>query len=57
VISTRLFAGRTIIHILSPKDPGDGFTAAHGGLEDVYFSTLSRSRRVPAATASQFAAA
>ena len=51
VISTRLFAGRTIIHILSPEDPGDGFTAARGGLEDVYFSTLARSRRVPAADA------
>ncbi|MBD8618386.1 ABC transporter ATP-binding protein [Sphingomonas sp. CFBP 13728] len=48
IISTRLFAGRTIIHILSPDDPGDGFTAAAGGLEDVYFSTLARSRRVPA---------
>jgi len=45
VISTRLFAGRTIIHILSPTDPGDGFEAAPGGLEDVYFSTLAASRR------------
>src|SRR3954470_1080152 len=26
VISTRLFAGRTIIHILAEHDPGDGFT-------------------------------
>ncbi|MDG5488495.1 ABC transporter ATP-binding protein [Sphingomonas sp. BGYR3] len=53
VISTRLFAGRTIIHILSPSDPGDGFAAVSGGLEDVYFSTLAKSRRaaspVPAA--------
>jgi ABC-type multidrug transport system ATPase subunit len=49
VISTRLFAGRTIIHILSPSDPGDGFTAVEGGLEDVYFSTLAQSRRVGAA--------
>jgi ABC-type multidrug transport system ATPase subunit len=49
VISTRLFAGRTIIHILSPSDPGDGFTAVEGGLEDVYFSTLAQSRRAPAA--------
>jgi ABC-2 type transport system ATP-binding protein len=57
VISTRLFAGRTIIHILSPEDPGDGFTAARGGLEDVYFSTLARSRRVPAADTSSSAIA
>ena len=48
VISTRLFAGRTIIHVLSDTDPGDGFAAVAGGLEDVYFSTLSRSRAAPA---------
>jgi ABC-2 type transport system ATP-binding protein len=51
VISTRLFAGKTIIHILSSRDPGDGFTRAEGGLEDVYFSTLARSRRAPVADA------
>ena len=47
VISTRLFAGKTIIHILSPSDPGDGFEAVEGGLEDVYFSTLAQTRRAP----------
>ncbi|OQW77586.1 MAG: multidrug ABC transporter ATP-binding protein [Proteobacteria bacterium ST_bin14] len=51
VISTRLFAGRTIIHILSDNDPGNGFTTVDGGLEDVYFSTLARTRRTPAAAA------
>jgi ABC-2 type transport system ATP-binding protein len=51
VISTRLFAGKTIIHVLSPSDPGDGFVRAEGGLEDVYFSTLARSRRAPVADA------
>jgi ABC-2 type transport system ATP-binding protein len=45
VIANRLFAGRTIIHILSEEDPGDGFEAAEGGLEDVYFSALARTRR------------
>lgn len=45
VISTRLFAGRTIVHILSDQDPGDGFETVDGGLEDVYFSTLAASRR------------
>ena len=45
VLSTRLFAGRTIVHILSDRDPGDGFTAVDAGLEDVYFSTLALSRR------------
>ena len=45
LISTRLFAGRTVVHILSDSDPGDGFVAVEGGLEDVYFSTLAQSRR------------
>jgi ABC-type multidrug transport system ATPase subunit len=48
VISTRLFAGRTIIHTLSDTDPGEGFAPVHGGLEDVYFSTLDASRRAAA---------
>jgi ABC-type multidrug transport system ATPase subunit len=51
VISTRLFAGRTIIHVLSDQDPGDGFAPVDGGLEDVYFVTLARTRRAPAALA------
>ena len=45
VISTRLIAGSTIINVLSDNDPGDGFAAASGGLEDVYFSTLANLRR------------
>jgi len=45
VISTRLFAGQTVIHILADSDPGDGFASAEGGLEDVYFSTLTEARR------------
>ncbi|MBO6608509.1 ABC transporter ATP-binding protein [Altererythrobacter sp.] len=45
VISTRLFAGNTIIHVLSNTDPGNGFEAVDGGLEDVYFSTLAATRR------------
>jgi ABC-type multidrug transport system ATPase subunit len=45
VISTRLFGGRTVAHVLSDVDPGDGFTPHHGGLEDVYFSTLRASRQ------------
>jgi ABC-2 type transport system ATP-binding protein len=44
VISTRLFAGKTVIHVLADRDPGDGFVAIEGGLEDVYFSTISASR-------------
>jgi ABC-type multidrug transport system ATPase subunit len=44
IISTRLFAGRSVIHVLSDKRP-DGFEPVEGGLEDVYFSTLSTLRR------------
>ena len=45
VLSTRLFAGRTVVHILSHRDPGNGFTSVDAGLQDVYFSTLAQSRR------------
>ena len=45
VLSTRLVAGRTIVHVLSDMDPGDGFTLVDAGLQDVYFSTLAHSRR------------
>jgi hypothetical protein len=48
VISTRLIAGRTIVHVLADADPGDGFKLVQGGLEDVYLSALVRARR-PAA--------
>jgi ABC-type multidrug transport system ATPase subunit len=45
VISNRLAAGRTLIHVLAERDPGDGFEPVRGGLEDVYFSTLAAARR------------
>jgi ABC-type multidrug transport system ATPase subunit len=48
IISTRLFGGRTIVHILSDTHPGADFTPLQGGLEDVYFSTLAQARRAPA---------
>ena len=44
IISTRLFAGRTIIHVLADQQPA-GFEPVEGGLEDVYFATLSTLRR------------
>jgi ABC-2 type transport system ATP-binding protein len=44
VISTRLFAGRSVIHVLADSRP-EGFEPVEGGLEDVYFSTLSTLRR------------
>jgi ABC-2 type transport system ATP-binding protein len=45
VISTRLAGGRTVIHVLADAAPDAGFEPVQGGLEDVYFSTLSASRR------------
>jgi ABC-type multidrug transport system ATPase subunit len=41
VISTRLAGGRTMAHILSESDPGEGFEPHRAGLEEVYFSALS----------------
>lgn len=48
VISTRLFGGRTIIHVAADTLPGEGFTPATGSLQDVYFSTLDASRHAAA---------
>jgi ABC-2 type transport system ATP-binding protein len=40
VISTRLIAGRTVIHVFAEDRPDDGFDAVEPDLEDVYFTTL-----------------
>ena len=45
VITTKLIAGRTVIHVFSDQNPGSGFEPATGSLEDVYFSTLHQSRK------------
>jgi len=45
VLSTRLFAGRTMVHVLSDTEPGDGFSLVDAGLQEVYFSTLAQARR------------
>ena len=50
VISTRLFAGKTIIHVLADSQPA-GFENVQAGLEDVYFSTLADLRRPTAIAA------
>ena len=44
VISTRLFAGQTVLHTYNDNDPGDGFSLVEPGLEDVYFHTLSEAK-------------
>jgi hypothetical protein len=43
VISKRLFAGRTVVHVMAEMPP-DGFESAPANLEDVYFSTLHKQR-------------
>ena len=45
VIATRLSGGRTVVHVLADASPGEGFTPATAGLEDVYFATLAAQRR------------
>jgi len=45
VISTRLLAGRTVVHVLADNHPGDGFESTPGGLEDVYMATVAKTRR------------
>jgi len=43
VISKRLLAGRTVLHVMADNAP-EGFEGAPATLEDVYFSTLHASR-------------
>ena len=40
VISDRLLLGQPIIHVISEKNPGDGFKPVISDLSDVYFSLL-----------------
>lgn len=41
VISTKLLAGRTVVHVYSATSPGPDFEAVEPDLEDVYFSTMT----------------
>jgi ABC-type multidrug transport system ATPase subunit len=49
VISTRMAAGNTVLHVYAESDPGDGFTQVDPDLEDVYFHRLAEASggRVP----------
>ena len=40
VISSRLFAGKTVVHVLADAAPDSGFEAVNPDLEDVYFSEI-----------------
>ena len=51
LISTRLFAGRTVLHVYDENDPGNGFTTVEPGLEDVYFHKLSKVKSTATITA------
>jgi ABC-2 type transport system ATP-binding protein len=42
VISTKLLAGRTVVHVYSDTAPGPGFEPTEPDVEDVYFSVMSR---------------
>ena len=44
VLSSRLFAGETRIHVLAEERPEEGFERVGTDLEDVYFSVLARGR-------------
>jgi ABC-type multidrug transport system ATPase subunit len=50
VISSRLAAGDTVIHVYSDGDPGDAFEQVEPDLEDVYFHRLAEASggQVPA---------
>jgi len=41
VISTKLLSGRTVVHIFSKENPGNGFELVAPDLADVYFTTMA----------------
>ena len=45
VISTKLYAGRTVAHVYCDSTPGPGFEPVKPDLEDVYFSVNSATHR------------
>lgn len=49
VVSTTLSGGRTVVHVLADRDPGDGFEPVEPNLEHVYFATLAAVERPVAA--------
>jgi ABC-type multidrug transport system ATPase subunit len=41
IISSKLVAGKPIIHVFSHDDPGEGFNRTTAGLEDVFFAKIN----------------
>jgi ABC-type multidrug transport system ATPase subunit len=42
VLGTRWHAGRLVVHVLSPDQPGGGFAPVPPDLQDLYFHTIGR---------------
>jgi ABC-2 type transport system ATP-binding protein len=40
VISSKMVAGKPLVHVFAEEDPGEGFAAARPGLEDVFFAKI-----------------
>ncbi len=49
LISMRLFAGQTLVHVLSPQPPEAGFEPVAPDLEDFYFATIRGFMHTPPA--------
>ncbi len=49
VISTHLWAGKTVLHVYAETQPDGGFEAVEPDLKDVYFTTLKRAAQPVAA--------
>jgi ABC-type multidrug transport system ATPase subunit len=57
VISTRLLAGRTIVHVHAEESPGPSFEPVEPDLKDVYFSVMAGHSGRPTETAGAGSAA
>lgn len=40
VISSKMVAGKPLVHVFAEENPGEGFAAARPGLEDVFFAKI-----------------
>ena len=49
VISSRLYAGQTIVHVVSDGSPGSDYEPVVPSLEDVYFARIAQAERSTAA--------
>lgn len=40
IISSKMVAGKPLVHVFAEENPGEGFAAARPGLEDVFFAKI-----------------